>query len=43
MKMDIESIDGAGCISIERELHISGKVVQQLLKIPKAPMERLKK
>ena len=29
--------------SMERELHISRKVVQELLKIPKALMERLAK
>ena len=31
------------CGSMERELHISRKVVQELLKIPKALMERLTK
>ena len=31
------------CGSMERELHISRKVVQELLKIPKALMERLAK
>ena len=31
------------CGSIEKELHISRKVVQELLKIPKAQMERLTK
>ena len=31
------------CWSIERELHISRKEIQELLKIPKALMERLTK
>ena len=31
------------CGSMERELHISKKVVQELLEIPKALMERLTK
>ena len=31
------------CGSMERELHISRKVVQELLKIPKALMERFTK
>ena len=31
------------CGSMERELHISRKEVQELLKVPKALMERLTK
>ena len=31
------------CGSMERELHISRKVVQELMKIPKALMERFTK
>ena len=31
------------CGSMERELHISGKEVQELLKIPKVLMERFTK
>ena len=29
------------CASMERELHISRKIVKELLKVPKVPMERL--
>ena len=42
----VESLETRKCLccgSMEKELHISRKVVQELLKIPKVLMERLTK